>query len=142
MQPLERVCGQIGYSNTIRVSNVSEFISRDLDLWAFANDATLGFSRPGNSAVNGFIAAFSSKLKADCLNAHCFMSLADPREKLETWRRYYNEERPHSAIGYNLTIAMHHPDDLTSTPRETSRKSTDSGGPRLGKGAPTRRLSL
>jgi len=27
------------------------------------------------------------------------LSLADAAEKLETWRRYYNEERPHSTIG-------------------------------------------
>ena len=36
---------------------------------------------------------------AECLNAHWFLSLADAREKLEDWRRYYNEERPHGAIG-------------------------------------------
>jgi putative transposase len=33
------------------------------------------------------------------LNAHWFMSLDDARQKCEEWRRDYNEERPHSAIG-------------------------------------------
>ena len=33
------------------------------------------------------------------MNAHWFMSLADAREKLEDWRRDYNEVRPHSALG-------------------------------------------
>jgi len=37
--------------------------------------------------------------KAECLNAHWFMCLADATEKCETWRRDYNEVRPHSAIG-------------------------------------------
>jgi transposase InsO family protein len=32
---LERVCGQIGYPKTIRVDQGSEFVSRDLDLWAY-----------------------------------------------------------------------------------------------------------
>jgi putative transposase len=32
-------------------------------------------------------------LRSECLNAHWFMSLADAREKLETWRRHYNEDR-------------------------------------------------
>ncbi|WP_240484774.1 transposase, partial [Pseudoponticoccus marisrubri] len=41
-------------------------------------------------------------------------SLADAQEKLEDWRRHYNEDRPHSAIGYNVPIAMHYPDDVTS----------------------------
>jgi putative transposase len=40
------------------------------------------------------------------------MSLADGQEKLEGWRRHYNEDRPHSAIGYNVPIAMHYPDDV------------------------------
>ncbi|PTX48003.1 putative transposase [Allosediminivita pacifica] len=91
----------------------SEFISRDLDLWAYANDVTLDFSRPGKPTDNGFIEAFNSKLRSECLNAHWFMSLADAREKLEAWRRHYNEDRPHSAIGYNVPIAMHYPDGVT-----------------------------
>ena len=92
----------------------SEFISRDLDLWAYANNVTLDFSRPGKPTDNGFIEAFNSKLRSECLNAHWFLTLADSREKLETWRRYYNEERPHSAIGYNVPIALHNPGGATS----------------------------
>ena len=114
VQTLERVCGRIGYPKTIRVDNGSEFVSRDLDLWAYANDVTLDFSRPGKPTDNGFIEAFNSKLRAECLNAHWFMSLADAREKLEDWRRHYNEDRPHSAIGYNVPIDMHYPDGVTS----------------------------
>ncbi len=34
------------------------------------------------------------------LTAHWFMSLADTKEKLEDWRRHYNEDRPRSAIGH------------------------------------------
>ena len=92
----------------------SEFISRDLDLWAYANDVTLDFSRPGKPTDNGFIEAFNSKLRSECLNAHWFMSLADASEKLVDWRRHYNEDRPHSAIGYNVPIAVHYPDGATS----------------------------
>ena len=94
--------------------SASEFISRDLDLWAYANDVTLDFSRPGKPTDNGFIEAFNSKLRSECLNAHWFMSLADAQEKLETWRRHYNEDRPHSAIGYNVPIALHYPGGAAS----------------------------
>ena len=104
----------VGYPKTIRVDNGSEFISRDLDLWAYANDVTLDFSRPGKPTDNGFIEAFNSKLRAECLNAHWFMSLADAREKLEDWRRDYNEVEPPSAIGYNVPIALRYPDGATS----------------------------
>jgi putative transposase len=44
---LERVCAKVGYPRTICVDHGSEFISRDLDLWAYAKGVTLVFSRPG-----------------------------------------------------------------------------------------------
>lgn len=67
VRTLERVCGLIGYPNTIWVHNGSQFISRNLDLWAYANDVTLDFSRPGKPTDNGFIEGFKSKFWAECL---------------------------------------------------------------------------
>ncbi|WP_371260724.1 integrase core domain-containing protein [Martelella sp. AD-3] len=43
-------------------------------------------------------------------------TLADAREKLEDWRKHYNEDRPHSAIGYNVPIALHNPGGAVSPP--------------------------
>lgn len=96
---LERICKSVGYPRTIRVDQGSEFISRDLDLWAYQKDVVLDFSRPGKPTDNAFIESFNGKFRAECLNAHWFMSLEDAREKMEDWRRDYNEVRPHSAIG-------------------------------------------
>ena len=92
---LEGACASTGYPKTIRVDQGSEFVSRDLDLWAYAKVATLDFSRPGKPTDNAFIEAFNGCLRAECLNAHWFLTLADAREKLEDWRKYYNEDRPH-----------------------------------------------
>ena len=92
----------------------SEFISRDLDLWAYANEVTLDFSRPGKPTDNGFIEAFNSKLRAECLNAHWFMSLADAVEKLGDWRRHYNDDRPHSAMRYNVPSGLRFLGGVTS----------------------------
>ncbi len=47
VQALERICGEVGYPKAIRVDQGSEFISRDLDLWAYQKDVVLDFSRPG-----------------------------------------------------------------------------------------------
>ena len=44
---LERTCRSVGYPKTIRVDQGSEFISRDLDLWAYQRGVDLDFSRPG-----------------------------------------------------------------------------------------------
>lgn len=85
VQTLERVCAQFGYPKTIRVDLGSEFMSRDLDVWAYAKGVTLDFSRPGKPTDNAFAEAFNSRVRAECMNAHWFMSLADAREKLEAW---------------------------------------------------------
>lgn len=106
VQTLERVCRKIGYPKSIRVYQGSEFISRDLDLWAYQKDVTLDFSRPGKPTDNALIESFNGKFRAACLNTHWFMSLYDARAKMEERRRDYNEVRPHSAIGNNPPITL------------------------------------
>jgi len=44
---LEQATRELGYPKTIRLDNGPEFISKELDLWAFMHDVTLDFSRPG-----------------------------------------------------------------------------------------------
>lgn len=105
VRTLERVCAGVGYPKTIRVDQGSEFISRDLDLWAYQKDVTLDFSRPGKPTDNAYIESFNGKFRAECLNTHWFLSLDDARQKMEEWRRDYNEVRPHSAIGNKPPIA-------------------------------------
>jgi len=113
---LERVCKDMGYPSAIRVDQGSEFVSRDLDLWAYQNDVTLDFSRPGKPTDNAFIEAFNGRLRAECLNTHWFLSVADARAKLEDWRRDYNEVRPHGAIGNKPPAALLHCIGATSPP--------------------------
>ena len=88
---LEQTCAVTGYPTAIRVDQGSEFISRQLDLWAYEHDVTLDFSLPGKPTDNAFIEAYNGRFRAECLNAHWFLTLADAQEKLEAWRRYYNE---------------------------------------------------
>ena len=103
---LERVCSEIGYPKVIRVDQGTEFVSRDMDLWAYQKGVILDFSRPGKPTDNAFIEAFNGRLRAECLNTHWFMSMPDAQEKLESWRRDYNEQRPHGAIGNKTPITV------------------------------------
>lgn len=114
VQVLDEACSVAGYPRTIRVDLGSEFVSRDLDLWAYARGVTLDFSRPGKPTDNAFAEAFNSRVRAECLNAHWFLSLADAREKLEAWRSYYNEDRPHGSIGQKPPIALQKPGGAAS----------------------------
>ena len=49
VEALEKVCAEVGYPKTIRVDQGTEFVSRDLDLWAYTRGVTLDFSRPGKA---------------------------------------------------------------------------------------------
>lgn len=58
---------------------------------------------------------YARKWPSVCLNAHWFWSLEDARRKIEVWREYYNEARPHSALQW-------------MTPAEFARQCTDRAG--------------
>jgi putative transposase len=63
---------------------------------------TLDFARPGEPTDNALIEAFNGSFRDQCLNTNWFLSLDDARQKVEAWRREYNEFRPHSSLE-NLT---------------------------------------
>ncbi len=111
---LGKTCALVGYPKAIRIDQGSEFVSRDLDLWAYQNNVVLDFSRPGKPTDNAFIEAFNGRFRAECLNAHWFLTLADAQEKLEDRRRYYNEDRPHGAIGNKPPILLQNPGGASS----------------------------
>jgi putative transposase len=113
---LEEVCKAVGYPKSIRVDQGPEFVSKDLDLWAYARGVELDFSRPGKPTDNAYIESLNGKFRAECLSAHWFLSLADARRKCERWRRDYNDIRPHSAIGYQTPSALAKCSSATSPP--------------------------
>lgn len=98
VEVLEWIAKDHGKPQTIRVDNGPEFISKDVDLWAYWNHVTLDFSRPGKPTDNAYIESFNGRFRQECLNEHWFLSLDDAREKVESWRRDYNENRPHSSL--------------------------------------------
>ena len=91
---LERATLEYGVLRTIRVDNGPEFVSREVDLWAYANGVTLDFSRPGKPTDHAFIEALNARVRLECLNQHGFLSLDDARVKIDRWREMYNHGRP------------------------------------------------
>lgn len=114
---LEEICRATGYPKSIRVDQGPEFVSKVLDLWAYARGVELDFSRPGKPTDNAFIESLNGKFRAECLSAHWFLSLADARRKCERWRRDYNDVRPHSSIGYETPSALAKRSPAMSPPR-------------------------
>lgn len=95
---LNRISLTRGLPLTIKVDNGSEFISKAMDKWAYERGVELDFSRPGKPTDNAKIESFNGRLRQECLNMHWFLSLDDAKTKIEGWRQYYNETRPHSAL--------------------------------------------
>ena len=83
---------------TISMDNGPEFTSKRLDQWAYLNGVEMDFSRPGKPTDNAMIEALNGRFRQECLNENWFLSLEDAEEKVESWRRYYNEVRPHSSL--------------------------------------------
>lgn len=86
----------------LKVENESEFISKDFDKWAYENNITLDFSRPGKATDNPYIESFNGSFRDEYLNVNWFMSFEDAEDKIEDWRHEYNHFRPHSSLN-NLT---------------------------------------
>lgn len=84
--------------NRIFLDNGPEFISKDLDLWAYKNGVVLDFSRPGKPQDNAMAESFNGSFRDECLNVNWFLSLADAKQKIEEWKIDYNEWRPHSSL--------------------------------------------
>ena len=89
-----------GKPQSIRVDNGPEFISQALDKWAYNNGIDIFFIRPGKPMENAFVESFNGRFRDECLNMHWFSDLRDAQIKIENWRKEYNEERPHSSLGY------------------------------------------
>ena len=88
----------MGYPKSIRRDNGPEFISKELDLWAFMYDVTLDFSRPGKPTDNAYIESFNGKFRVECLNTNWFLSLDEAQRKCEAWRRDYNHALEHPSV--------------------------------------------
>jgi putative transposase len=97
---LEGLRERRGLPRRIVVDNGTEFTSRAVDQWAYQRGVQLHFIDPGQPVQNAFIESFNGKFRDECLNENWFVSLAEAREKIESWRKDYNQVRPHSALGY------------------------------------------
>jgi putative transposase len=97
---LDKIIHQRGRPATIVSDNGTEYTSNAILSWA--DDSCVGwhYIAPGKPQQNGFIESFNGKLRDELLNETLFRSLPHARAVLEAWRRDYNEERPHSKLGW------------------------------------------
>jgi putative transposase len=98
--------------------NGSEFISKEVDRWAFENKVTMDFSRPGKPTDNPYVESFIGKFRDECLSVNWFLSLDHAQQIIEEWRQDYNRYRPHCSLG-DLT-----PEEFIQTQTPNPENST------------------
>ena len=100
---LERAAQFRGLPLAIRTDQGPEFTSKALDQWAYQNGVQLKLIEAGKPTQNAYIESFNGRFRDECLNDHWFTSLAEARIRISSWRRDYNEHRPHSALNYHIS---------------------------------------
>jgi putative transposase len=68
------------------------------------------------------VESFHGRLREECLNVSWFQNLFDAKRKIAAWRTDYNEERPHSSLGY-LTPNEYAARETTSYGKDACQKA-------------------
>jgi putative transposase len=97
---LERIVAERGRPLVIRCDNGPEFTSRHFLAWNLERKIAVVHIEPGRPMQNPHVESFNGKLRDECLNASWFGNLFEARAKIAAWKEEYNEERPHSSLGY------------------------------------------
>jgi len=84
----------------IRSDNGPEFIAEAVRKWIGAVGAATAYIEPGSPWENGYVESFNARLRDELLNGEIFYSLKEAQIIIESWRRHYNQIRPHSSLGY------------------------------------------
>ncbi len=97
---LEAIVAERGQPLAIRCDNGPELTSRHFLAWCVERQIELVHIQPGKPTQNGRVESFNGRMREECLNLSWFQNLFDARRKIAAWRIEYNEERPHSSLGY------------------------------------------
>ena len=97
---LEAIIAERGVPQAIRCDNGPELTSRHFLAWCVERQIELVHIQPGKPTQNGRVESFNGRMREECLNLSWFQNLFDARRKIAAWRKEYNEERPHSSLGY------------------------------------------
>ena len=97
---LARLFRERGAPAYLRSDNGPEFIAQAIKAWLAKSGVATLYIEPGSPWENAYSESFNSRLADEVLDREVFSSLREAQVLLEGHRRQYNEERPHSSLGY------------------------------------------
>jgi len=99
-ETLERLISERALPGAFRMDNGPEFIALALKGLCHRLGIDAAYIDPGKPWQNGFAESFHSRLRDEFMDGEVFYGVKDAQVRLNGWRRYFNEERLHSSLGY------------------------------------------
>jgi putative transposase len=100
IRELEKLIEWRGKPDKLRVDNGPEFIAYAMEKWCDDRKIKLTFIQKGKPQQNGYIERFNRTYREEILDNYAFDNLHQARIMTEAWIWVYNNERPHSSLGY------------------------------------------
>jgi putative transposase len=107
MQVLQHSITQRGAPAYLRSDTGPEFVAQAVQQWVQRQQVQTAYIAPGSPWQNGYGESFNGRLRDECLNLEWFRNLAEAKVVIGAWRRHYNQERPHSSLGYQTPHEFH-----------------------------------
>ena len=98
IEVLGRLVSKHGAPRHLRSDNGPEFVSHAILEWLANERIDTAFTDPGKPWQNGADESFNGKFRDECLSLEWFRTRTEARVVIESWRRHYNQVRPHSSL--------------------------------------------
>lgn len=89
-----------GQPERIRVDNGPEFLAYAMQAWCKSRGIELIYIQKGKPSQNGYVERFNRTYREEVLDCYGFENLGQARTLTQAWMWIYNNERPHSSLGY------------------------------------------
>lgn len=80
-----------------------------LTVWLIRLGINVSYSRPFHPQTNGKDERFHRSLKTELLQYKFFYNISEAQIAFNKWRKIYNEERPHEALGLKVPLDCYKP---------------------------------
>jgi putative transposase len=136
LRVMEELFATHGVPRFLRSDNGPEFIARALKFGLDQSGCGARYVDPGSPWQNGHCESFNGKFRDECLNLEVFHHPDHARAVVELWRRQYNQDRPHSSLGYRTPSEF-----AAGCVPDEQQKNARTAAP-AGVGAPLRKTPL
>ena len=106
IRTLARLFAERGAPSFIRSDNGPEFIAQAIRDWLARSGVQTLYIAPGAPWENAYSESLNSRLRDELLNRELFTSVLEAKVITEDYRQEYNQQRPHSALGYQTPAAF------------------------------------